>query len=183
MTPVRFPDGTEHRAAVELRAVAGRRLTGLAAVFGVPATIGGRFTEVIARGAFRASLAAPGADILALVDHDFGRLLARTASGTLRLAEDGRGLRFELDLPPTTLGNDVLALAERGDLGGMSFAFRTTDERWSPARDRRELRAVELVEISVVHSHPAYTQTTVQARAHAGAADPAPRRRRLPGTL
>ncbi|HWX49664.1 MAG TPA: HK97 family phage prohead protease [Roseomonas sp.] len=163
MTPARFPDGLERRAATELRA-AGRRLEGYAATFGTEAAIGG-FRETIRAGAFRASLAARS-DILALLDHDPTRLLARTGSGTLRLEEDARGLRFEIDVPDTQLGRDVLALAERRDLGGMSFGFRVKDEAW-PARDQRELRAVELVEISVVHSFPAYSQTSISARARA----------------
>lgn len=151
---------TEYRVTAELRA-AGRKLEGYAAVFNTPARIG-KFTETIKPGAFAAGLRS---DILALVDHDPGRLLARTRSGTLRLAEDGRGLRFDLDVPPTQLGNDVLALVERGDVGGMSFGFRATDEAW-PTRDRRELRAVELVEVSIVHSWPAYGGTSIAARAH-----------------
>lgn len=167
----------ERRAATELRAVAGRRLEGYAATFGTPAAIGG-FTETIRAGAFRASLAS-GADVLALVDHDPARLLARTASGTLRLTEDARGLAFVLDVPDTTLGRDVLALAERRDLGGMSFGFRVTDEAW-PTRDQRELRTVDLVEVSIVHAHPAYAATSVQARARAlGTADALARRRFL----
>lgn len=160
VAPARFPDGLERRAAAEVRA-AGRRLEGYAATFATPARIGG-FTETIAPGAFRASLAGKG-DVLALVDHDPGRLLARTSSGSLRLAEDARGLHFSLDVPDTQLGRDVLALAERRDLGGMSFSFRVKEEAW-PARDRRELRAVELLEVSVVHAWPAYAATSVEAR-------------------
>jgi HK97 family phage prohead protease len=170
----RFP--VEHRAAAELRA-AGRRLEGYAAVFGEPASIGS-FTETIRAGAFRASLVARG-DVLALVDHDPSRLLARTASGSLRLSEDARGLRFEIDLPETQLGRDVLALAERGDLGGMSFGFHVKDEAW-PARTRRELRVVDLIEVSVVQAFPAYSQTSVSARAQAiGSAAANARLRRL----
>jgi len=56
----------------------------------------------------------------------------------------------------------VLALAERGDLGGMSFGFTATDERRDG--DRRILRAVDLFEVSVVSAWPAYPETTVQAR-------------------
>lgn len=157
----RSPNGLELREAIELRA-AGRRLEGYAATFNTPAQIGG-FTETIRPGAFRKSLLNPKADVLALVDHDPGRLLARTSSGTLRLAEDARGLRFDLDLPDTSLGRDVLALAERRDLGGMSFGFRVEQEAW-PTRDSRELLTVNLVEVSVVHAHPAYGQTTLSAR-------------------
>jgi HK97 family phage prohead protease len=76
----------ERRAfAAELRAK-GRRLEGYAATFGAEARIAD-FTETIAPGAFASTLA-ERADILALVDHDPGRVLARTRSGTLRLTED-----------------------------------------------------------------------------------------------
>lgn len=145
---------------VEVRAK-GRRLEGYAATFSNSANIGGRFIETIAPGAFSGSLRSR-ADVLALVDHDPGRVLARTRSGTLRLSEDTRGLAFDLDLPDTAAGRDVLALAERGDLGGMSFGFTALDEKRDG--DRRELRAVELHEISVVLAWPAYDGTVIQAR-------------------
>lgn len=145
---------------VEIRAK-GRRLEGYAATFGQPASIGGRITETIAPGAFSGSIRSR-ADVLALVDHDPGRVLARTRSGTLRLSEDTRGLAFDLDIPDTADGRDILTLAERGDLGGMSFGFVALDEK----RDgnRRELRAVELHEISIVQAWPAYDGTSIQAR-------------------
>jgi hypothetical protein len=156
-------DTIEHRALATAVRAQGRRLVGYAATFGTPTDIDGRFTETIARGAFRDTLG-KHEDVLALVDHDASKLLGRTASGTLRLNEDPRGLAFEVDVPPTTLGNDVLAMAERGDLGGMSFGFRTLADHWTDQRTR-ELRSVQLVEVSVVHAFPAYQGTTVQARA------------------
>lgn len=177
MDPARFPNGIELRAAAELRAVAGRRLEGYAAVFNTPAPIG-RFTETIRAGAFRASLLDPSKDVLALVDHDPGRLLARTSSGTLRLTEDAKGLRFEIDVPDTSIGRDVLTMAERRDLGGMSFAFTAISEAW-PKPDQRELRALTLHEISIIHAHPAYPQTSIAARARAVDAAAAVRRRIL----
>jgi len=151
----------ERRQVTEVR-VAGRRLEGHAAVFGVEARIAD-FTEVIAPGAFAASLGR-GQDILALADHDPARLLARTKSGTLNLREDAKGLAFSLDVPDTQAGRDVLALAERGDLGGMSFGFTVPKggERWQGRR--RELRQVDLKEVSVVSAWPAYAETTVAAR-------------------
>lgn len=167
----------ETRAAIiELR-TAGRRLDGYAATFGTPATIGA-FRETIRAGAFRASLAT-GRDTLALLDHDPTKLLARTGNGSLRLSEDSRGLAFSLDLPDTTVGRDVLAMAEARMLGGMSFGFIVQDENW-PTRDARELRSVDLVEISVVQAFPAYSQTSVSARARAlGRAEATWRLRRL----
>ncbi len=158
------PGTIERRFAGELRAT-GRKLVGYAAPFNVETQIGG-FTEIIRPGAFAQSLREQ-ADILALADHSRNALLARTKSGTLRLAEDNRGLAFDLDLPETTVGRDVLALAERGDLGGMSFEFRARPnggDRWSKNGRYRELISVELSEISVISAFPAYNSTEVQAR-------------------
>ncbi len=151
----------ERRAITELRA-AGRKLEGYAARFNVEARIAD-FTEVIRAGAFGASLAG-SRDILALVDHDRTRVLARTRSGNLKLAEDNNGLQFELSVPDTTFGADILELAERGDLGGMSFAFTVpkNGERWTGRK--RELLAVDLHEISVVSAWPAYEGTVVTPR-------------------
>jgi HK97 family phage prohead protease len=152
--------GFERRAArLEVRA-RGRRLEGYAATFGTEARISD-FTEIIAPGAFAKSLSD---DVLALVDHDPARLLARTRSKTLRLSEDSKGLAFDLDLPATSVGNDVLALAERGDLGGMSFGFTIARDGETWDGTRRTLRAVDLREISVVSAWPAYADTVVNAR-------------------
>lgn len=146
----------EHRAFVDVRNE-GRGLTGYAATFGTETRINGA-VEVIRPGAFSGMRS----DILALVDHDQGKVLGRTSSGTLRLTQDEQGLRFDLDIPDTSLGRDILVLAERGDLGGMSFGFIPVDAPW--VGKRRELRAVDLREISVVHSWPAYPATSVNAR-------------------
>lgn len=149
---------------LEVRAARGnpRRLEGYAATFDTEARIGD-FYETIRAGAFAASLAS-GRDVLALVDHDPARVLGRTRSGTLRLAEDTRGLGFSVDLPDTQTARDILALAERGDIGGMSFGFDVEDNGDEWDGDRRELRKVNLHEISVVQAWPAYDGTTVSAR-------------------
>lgn len=156
------PSQLERRAAaLEIRA-AGRRLEGYAAVFGTEAKIGD-FSETIKPGAFAASLKS-SADVLALVDHNPSAVLARTRSGTLRLVEDTKGLAFDLDLPGTQAAHDVLALAERGDLGGMSFGFLVPNGGDTWHGNARELWRVDLVEISVVSAWPAYEGTTVAAR-------------------
>lgn len=148
----------ERRSFIEVRA-AGRRLEGLAATYGTEAQIGS-FVEIIAPGAFRSR----GADVLALLDHDPTRVLGRTRSGTLRLEDDVRGLAFSLDLPETQAGRDVLALAERGDLGGMSFGFTVPKGGDTWAGVRRTLRSVNLAEISVVSAWPAYQGTEIALR-------------------
>lgn len=152
----------ERRAAdLEVRA-RGRRLEGYAAVFDQRARITD-FDELIEHGAFSDSLAE--GDKLALVDHDAAKLLARTRNGSLKLAEDTRGLHFEITLPKTSLADDVLALAEADSLGGASFGFLTKRDRW--AGSLRTLEAVDLREISIVSAWPAYPQTTVTARSAA----------------
>lgn len=140
--------------------VQGSQLTGLAAPYGVTTTIG-EFREVIARGAFARTLA-DKRDILALAEHDAGKVLARTRSGTLTLQETERGLEYALTLPDTSVGNDLRALAARGDLGGVSMGFRCIRDSW--AGDLRTLHEVELHEISIVSAWPAYPDTTVALR-------------------
>lgn len=157
------PTPERRSAALEIRvAGGGRKLEGYAALFGVTANLG-TFRETIRPGAFTRSLAS-GRDVLALVDHDPQRLLARTRSGTLRLSQDSKGLAFELDAPDTAPGRDVIALAERGDLGGMSFGFSTLPSGEERDGDMRALTGVTLHEISVVQAWPAYEGTIVAAR-------------------
>lgn len=165
------PSTVERRAFSEVRA-SGRRLEGYAATFGATAALG-RFSETIEPGAFRSSLSG---DVLALLDHDAGKVLGRTRSGTLRLSEDSKGLAFSLDLPDTASGRDVLALAERGDLGGMSFGFTVPKGGESWAGERRTLRTIGLREISVVSAWPAYPDTSLALRSRGVAGD---RQRRL----
>lgn len=164
----------ERRAFTELRA-AGRRLEGYAAVFGSEARLGS-FIETIAPGAFRGALTG---DVLALLDHDPGKVLGRTRSGTLRLHEDDRGLAFSLDLPDTQAGRDVAVLADRGDLGGMSFGFRVEPDGEIWQGNLRTLTNVALGEVSVVSAWPAYPDTEVALRAARRSADASRRRRAL----
>lgn len=149
--------GVEHRAED-----AKRTLIGYAAVFNADADIGGWWTERISPGAFTATI---GGDVRALVDHDPGRVVGRTKSGTLRLAEDDRGLRVEIDVPNTTDGNDLWELVERGDITGMSFGFNVTKQVWDETVDppMRTIQAVELWEVSAV-AWPAYDDTEIGKR-------------------
>lgn len=163
----------ERRAFSEVR-TAGRRIEGYAATFGSVADLGA-FRETITPGAFRGALAG---DVLAMLDHDPGKVLGRTRSGTLRLSEDMRGLSFSLDLPDTQAGRDVLALAERGDLGGMSFGFTVPKGGESWSGETRTLRAIDLKEISIVQAWPAYPDTEIALRSRAHMCPTVMRRRR-----
>jgi HK97 family phage prohead protease len=156
-----------NRLRCELRAAEldGRRLSGHAAVFDRHAQIRGAW-ETIAPGAFDDVLAR-GEDVRALVNHDPTLLLGRTNAGTLKLDVDDVGLRFEVDLPETSYGDDVAALVRRGDLDGASFGFIPGTDTIGAAPDGRQLRThtavSRLLDVSVV-TYPAYDGTDVSLR-------------------
>jgi uncharacterized protein len=148
---------------VEFRAESDKRtLTGYAVVWNSDTTIGDYFVERIAPGAFTKALRG---DILALVNHDTGRVVGRTKSGTLRLAEDSHGLKVEIDVPDTTDGNDLWTLVERGDISGMSFSFRATKQEWDDTGDvpHRTVIEAELFEVTATPI-PAYPDTNLALR-------------------
>lgn len=136
-------------------------LHGYAAVFDAPSEPM-PFTEFVRRGAFAKTLN-DGADVRLLVDHE-GVPLARTKSGTLVLEEDERGLRVEAQLDPMNPdAQRVLSAMRRGDLSQMSFAFKTVKDSWNKERSVRELKEVQLFDVSVV-TYPAYEDTIVSLR-------------------
>ena len=123
-----------------------------------------RFQEQFKKGAFAESLTKE--DQRALWSHDTSQVLGRTKNGTLRLYEDDIGLRFELDLPDTTLGNDAYKSIKRGDIDGVSFGFRMRKEEWDesdPDNVTRTITQADLFEISPV-GFPAYPDSQVSAR-------------------
>lgn len=139
----------------------GTVLEGYAAVFDSPSEPL-PWTEFVKRGAFSKTLK-DGADVRLLIDHE-GIPLARTRSGTLSLEEDERGLRVEAELDPTNPdAARVISAMRRGDMNQMSFAFRTIKDSWSNDRQSRELREVQLYDVSVV-TFPAYEQTVAELR-------------------
>lgn len=148
---------------VEVRADSDKRtLTGYAVVWNSDTTIGDYFVERIAPGAFTKAIRG---DVLALVNHDSGRVIGRTKSKTLRLVEDERGLKVEIDVPNTTDGNDLWELVDRGDISGMSFGFRATKQEWDDtgAIPQRTVLEAELYEVTATPI-PAYEDTTLGKR-------------------
>ncbi|MCG3089138.1 HK97 family phage prohead protease [Sporosarcina cyprini] len=137
------------------------KISGYAAVFNTRTSIGNWFDEIIAPGAFTKTISGES-DIRALFNHNWDSVLGRTKAGTLKLSEDDRGLKFELELPNTTLGRDLAESMERGDINQCSFGFYVDEgkESWDytvePAL--RTLNEIELYEISVV-TLPAYEDT------------------------
>lgn len=97
------------------------KIVGYAAKFNQWSSDLGGFVERIAPTAFDK---ADMSDVRGLIDHDPGRILGRTASGTLRLSVDDIGLRYEIDLPNTSYARDLMESMKRGDINQSSFAFR-----------------------------------------------------------
>jgi HK97 family phage prohead protease len=103
----------------------------------------GPFTEVVRKGAFTKTLA-EGADVPFLINHS-GMTLARTKSGTMRLAEDDTGLHTEADLDPASPHVQALRSAmDRKDVDEMSFGFWTIRQQWSPDFDQRDILEVKI---------------------------------------
>jgi len=159
-------DVAELRAEEETDENGGRRmfLSGIAAPFESLSHDLGGFRERIKRGAFQRSLE-NGRDVLCFPDHldRATSILGRTASGTLKLSQNDTGLRFRVQLPDTSTGRDIFAVAKRGDLRGMSFEMRVGAESWREENGVviREIDDLELYAVNPV-LHPAYPASTVQ---------------------
>lgn len=122
------------------------------------------FREQVAPGAFKKSL--EERKVLSFWNHNSDFVLGNTENDTLKLSEDERGLKFELELPDTTAGKDARTLIKRGDVKGMSFGFRTLKDQWDesdPKNVIRTLLEVRLYEVSPT-AMPAYPQSSVAAR-------------------
>lgn len=128
---------------------------------------GDTFVEQVAAGAFSDSIQSRG--VVGLWSHHTGQVLGNTKSGTLRVFDGAKELRFELDIPDTTAGNDAWALIQRGDVDGVSFGMKVTKDKWSSEKRgdlkiyKRSILNAELYEISPV-AFPAYPANEVSAR-------------------
>ena len=164
------PEGRETRALttpLELRAAAegdsGKTATGYAAVFRTKTDVAGIWTEEFLPGAFTSSLQTR--DVLAVHSHDTGRVVGRMKAGTLSLREDDKGLWFENALPDTSDGRDLGVQIGRGDIAGMSFAFRSRKEEWDEtvSPPHRTVIEADLYEITYT-AMPQYQDTEVGLR-------------------
>ena len=153
------------RRSIECRAeVDGNTVSGLAIPYGTDSQPL-PFIETIERGAFAEDIGKR--NVAMLVEHDGGRVLADTRSGTLVLAEGERGVSFRAQLPDTRDGQDMRVLLRDGIYQHMSFGFVADKDEWRG--NRRSVLSARLYEVSLVHT-PAYEATAAAVRAfsHSG---------------
>lgn len=96
------------------------------------------------------------------MNHDPNEVLGRTKSGTLRLFDEPKGLRFELDLPDSPLGENMRSAISRGDIDGASFRFDVGQETWDG--DVRTIKTVKALHDVTLATFPAYPAASVELR-------------------
>lgn len=139
------------------------RISGYGSVTGKWYSVFG-FRERVAPGAFEKTLQEQP-DIRGMFNHNVDFLLGRTASGTMDVEEDKRGLRYEIRadaLDPQS--QSVARKIGRGDVDGSSMAFFVHKEDWSEEKDKpmkRTIRELELLETGPVVM-PASPSTTAK---------------------
>jgi uncharacterized protein len=151
------PAGNENRLIIE----------GLPIVYDQPTTINdpaGQYIEVIKRGALDG---ADLSDARLLYNHDLNKVpLARTPK-TMQFISDPAGLKMVATLPETEEARSVYTAVQRGDLSGMSFAFKVPmgGDSYDRTTNTRTINKIEKVYEVSICPFPAYPQTDVQARA------------------
>ena len=142
---------------IEVRNDDGKNVVvGYGAVFNSESNDLGGFVEYIAPGAFDGRLED---DVRFLINHD-GLPLARTTNNTLRLSVDEKGLKYEADMPDTTLANDLMTLLKNGTISQSSFAFTVEDDSWrnEEGKNIRTINKISrLYDVSSV-TYPAYNE-------------------------
>ena len=145
------------------------KISGYAAVFNRYSVDLGGFKEILRPGCFRKVLD-NGEDVVALINHNRDTVFATKNSGTLKLEENQKGLKFDIDIiPDDDDAKRVYSKVKNGLMNGCSFSFRVAGEgekvkRGNNGEITREILEVEkLGDVSVVTS-PAYPATSVNVR-------------------
>jgi hypothetical protein len=146
-----------------------RLISGYAVVFNSPSEDLG-FIETIAPEALDEAVLA-NSDVMALLDHDSNKVLARSnkGQGNLKLSIEEKGLYFEFDALNDFNGQSALEQIRSGIINRCSFAFTIAEggDSWEYNQENdtyyRVIRKIDkLYDISLVYT-PAYSDTHVEA--------------------
>lgn len=141
-------------------------LIGRPVVFDTPTTINdplGSYNEVIERGAL------DGVDLTdtrLIYNHDLSKVPLARAPKTMTLTVTDEGLEMRAVLANTEEAKSIYTAVQRGDLDGMSFAFKVPEgsDSYDRETNTRTIHKIEKIyEVSVV-PFPAYATTSVEAR-------------------
>tara|TARA_B100000519_G_C14261030_1_gene448046 strand:+ start:5027 stop:5689 length:663 start_codon:yes stop_codon:yes gene_type:complete len=106
-------------------------------------------------------------DVRALFNHDPNYIIGRSTSGTLSLSVDERGLKYSVNIPETTYGDDLMVSLKRGDITQNSFGFIVEDDSWDEDEDGNTIRTINkvgrLLDVSMV-TYPAYPDAEIGKR-------------------
>lgn len=147
-----------------------RTLSGYAVVFNDVTTIGNKFEERVD------STALDGVDMsntFALYNHDWSAVIGRSGKN-MRMEVDQKGLRVDVELPNTTMANDLSELVRSGIVSGMSFGFSVDKDTWTRTDTGMPVRTInqvgKLYEVTFTPV-PAYPTTEVALRSMATVED------------
>ena len=148
----------------------GRRISGKAISFDTESNDIG-FIEILHRGCISQELI-DSSNIVFLYNHDYNQVIARAnkGKGTLNIDLRDDGVYFDLEVPNTTMGNDLLENIRLGNITQCSFGFNYAneegaykDEKIGDVWYRNVYKIGELYDLSAV-TYPAYDDTYVNAR-------------------
>ena len=146
-------------------------IEGRAAVYNKKTNIGDWFYEIIERGAFDGC---DFDDVLFCINHETRKIpVARSRrnnkNSTMHLTTDDKGLAVKAypDTENNTESKSLYHSIQRGDIDGMSFIFRVSEERWEDLGKEMPIRHIikfkKVFEVSAV-TMPAYHDTNISAR-------------------
>ena len=148
----------------------GRRISGKAISFDTQSNDIG-FIEILHRGCISQELI-DSSNIVFLYNHDYNQVIARAnkGKGTLNIDLRDDGVYFDLEVPNTTMGNDLLENIRLGNITQCSFGFNYAneegaykDEKIGDVWYRNVYKIGKLYDLSAV-TYPAYDDTYVNAR-------------------
>ncbi|MCX7903273.1 MAG: HK97 family phage prohead protease [Caloramator sp.] len=102
-------------------------------------------------------------DVELLFNHDKNKKLGSIKEGNLELYEDNIGLRAIA----TITDEEIVEKAKNNKLKGWSFGFIANEDEWEEGKDgiqRRTIKDLDLIEVSILDKTPAYIATSIEVR-------------------